>query len=30
MQDYAEAAIRLITPRETFGLKKVKSDWRNW
>jgi len=23
-------AIRLITPREQFGLKKVKSDWRNW
>jgi hypothetical protein len=23
-------AIKLITPRDQFGLKKVKSDWRNW
>lgn len=30
LQEYGETAIRLITPREQFGLKKIKSDWRNW
>ena len=30
LQAYAQNAIRLITPREVFGLKKVKSDWRNF
>lgn len=23
-------AIKLVTPRDVYGLKKVKSDWRNW
>ena len=23
-------ALKLITPRDQWGLKKVKSDWRNW
>ena len=30
LKAYADGAIRLITPRDQFGLKKVKSDWRNW
>lgn len=25
-----KAAIKTITPRDVFGLKKVKADWRNW
>lgn len=27
---YSETAIKLITPRDEYGNKKVKSDWRNW
>lgn len=30
LDEYMNSAIRLITPRDQWGLKKVKSDWRNW
>ena len=30
LKTYADSALKLITPRDQFGLKKAKSDWRNW
>jgi hypothetical protein len=27
---YSDTAIKLITPRDQYGNKKIKSDWRNW
>lgn len=30
LKAYGENAIRLITPRDQWGLKKVCSNWRNW
>lgn len=28
--EYSQRALKLITPRDSFGLKKVCSNWRNW
>lgn len=30
LKEFRQAALKLITPRDQWGLKKVKSDWRNW
>lgn len=30
LAEYGSNALKLITPRDQWGLKKVKSDWRNW
>lgn len=30
LTEMMQAAVKMITPRDQFGLKKVKSDWRNW
>lgn len=30
LNEMMQAAVKMITPRDQFGLKKVKSDWRNW
>lgn len=30
LNELLKNGVNMITPRDAFGLKKVKSDWRNW
>lgn len=30
LEEMIKLAVKTITPRDVFGLKKVKADWRNW
>lgn len=30
LKEFIASGVKMITPRDVYGLKKVKSDWRNW